>query len=101
MLIIAGEVRFANAEALKKGQAAYASMIAASRAEEGCVSYSYGQSVTDPDTLVILERWRDQAAVDLHFATPHMAAFLAALGELSIEDFNVNRYDAEDLGPLG
>jgi quinol monooxygenase YgiN len=31
--------------------------------------------VLDPDVLHIAGRWRDQAAIDAYFATPHMATF--------------------------
>ena len=99
MIIVSGEISLDAGKAAQVMDAAKA-MMAETRKEDGCISYNYGVSVVDPATLVILERWRDQAAVDFHFATPHMATFLAALGELSIADFSVNRYNAEDLGPL-
>ena len=38
MIIIGGEVKFASAEDLAKGQDAYVAMIAASRGEQGCIS---------------------------------------------------------------
>ena len=36
------------------------------RKEPGCEHYEAFQSASDPDTLVMLERWTDQAALDLH-----------------------------------
>ena len=34
--------------------------------EAGCEQFEVFQSVVNPDTLAILERWRDQAALDAH-----------------------------------
>lgn len=51
--------------------AAAKTCIAETRKEEGCISYDLHQSVTDDDTLVFVERWTDQAAVDAHFQADH------------------------------
>jgi quinol monooxygenase YgiN len=53
------------------------------RAEDGCVEY---QPVVDapglpfaapagPDTVVVVEKWRDAAALAAHAAAPHMKAY--------------------------
>ena len=34
--------------------------------EPGCEQFEVFQSVVDPDKLVILERWTDEAALDVH-----------------------------------
>ncbi len=34
--------------------------------EPGCEQFEVFQSVLDPDRLVLLERWTDQAALDVH-----------------------------------
>ena len=34
--------------------------------EPGCEQYEIFQSLSDPDRLVLLERWVDQAALDAH-----------------------------------
>lgn len=41
------------------------------RKEPGCISYDMHQSMTDENTLVFVERWENQAAVDAHFVAPH------------------------------
>ena len=63
-----------------------AAMLAASRAEDGCLAYNYAQDVLDPCVIHISERWRDRAALDAHFATPHMAAWRAQFGAIGISD---------------
>jgi quinol monooxygenase YgiN len=37
-----------------------------SRQDAGCEQFEVFQSVSDPDKLVLLELWRDQAALDGH-----------------------------------
>jgi quinol monooxygenase YgiN len=34
--------------------------------EPGCEQFEAFQSVVNPDTLTLLERWKDQAALDAH-----------------------------------
>jgi quinol monooxygenase YgiN len=37
-----------------------------SREDQGCEQFEVFQSVSDPDKLVLLELWKDQAALDAH-----------------------------------
>ena len=46
-----------------------------SRQEEGCVSYIPHTVESDPDTIVIYEQYRDEAAAEHHRATPHFAKY--------------------------
>jgi quinol monooxygenase YgiN len=91
-LIIAGTVRVPpkNLAALKPHMEA---MLAASRAEDGCLVYSYGEDVAEPGLIRIFEAWRDQAAIDAHVASPHMAAWRAAGAELGVSDRRLTLYE--------
>jgi len=42
------------------------------RAEDGCLQYDYHLSCEEADTVVLLEKWRDAAALQTHLAQPHM-----------------------------
>ena len=42
------------------------------RAEEGNEQYAYFLSMSDPETVLLIDRWRDQAAIDAHHASPMM-----------------------------
>ena len=50
------------------------------RAEEGNLRYQYFQPLDDPETVLLIDSWRDQAAIDAHHASPMMAA-IASLRE--------------------
>ena len=74
--------------------------LTATRAEDGCEHYGYSRDVLDPDLLVISERWRDQAAIDAHFRSPHMAAFNKALGSAKVLDISVKAYENDEVRTL-
>ena len=50
------------------------------RAEDGNLRYAYFFPMDDPETVLLIDQWRDQAAIDLHHASPMMAQ-IAALRE--------------------
>jgi len=54
---------------------------APSRSESGCIQYDVCCVREDPATLLVLEEWASQAALDEHMQTPHFQAFLAKAGE--------------------
>lgn len=62
--------------------AAAKTIIAASRAEPGCVSYTLYQDPYNKTVFFFFEEWKDQAAIDTHFAMPHFKAFGAAIKDL-------------------
>ena len=43
------------------------------RAEEGNERYEYFLPMSDPETVLLIDRWRDEAAIDAHHASPMMA----------------------------
>lgn len=60
-------------------------------AEDGCLAYEpcldaqsglAAQQALGPDRVVIIERWRDMAALQAHAAAPHMAEYRAAVKPL-------------------
>ena len=42
------------------------------RAEEGNIRYEYFQPIDDPETVLLIDSWSDQAAIDIHHASPMM-----------------------------
>ena len=54
--------------------------VSAIRAEAGNLRYEYFFPMDDPETVLLIDQWRDQAAIDAHHASPMMAK-IAALRE--------------------
>jgi quinol monooxygenase YgiN len=52
------------------------SMIEPSRNEDGCVSYSFYQDITDENAFFFFEEWRDQQAIDKHVGSKHYTDFM-------------------------
>ena len=67
------------------------------RAEEGNLRYQYFQPLDDPETVLLIDSWTDQAAIDVHHASPMMEQ-LAALREKYDLHMTVERFVSDDLG---
>ncbi len=65
-----------------------------SRTEPGCLLHSVHRDVEDANTLVFLEQWEDDAALQAHFAVPESHAFVTALSELAAEPPSMDLYEA-------
>ena len=70
-----------------------ASLVAASRAEEGNVFYTLNRSLDDPCTFAFMECWKDQAAVDVHNATKHFTETLPQLADMCSATGDVKLFD--------
>ena len=70
---------------------AFRANIPAVLAEDGCIEYGPAidaeglgsfQTKFGPDTFVVIEKWRDAAALKAHAAAPHMAAYAAKVKDM-------------------
>ena len=72
--------------------------VARSRIEPGCVSHAVHRDTENPDRLVFVEEWVDQASLQQHFKVPASRAFAKALAELASQTPTMAVYDAAKLG---
>ncbi len=65
---------------------AFQANLAAVHAEDGCIEYAatvdatgapHSPGTVGADTFVVVEKWRDLAALQAHAVAPHMQAFAA------------------------
>ena len=61
-----GSARAFAAEMMESG------IVAAVRAEEGNLRYEYFFPMEDPETVLLIDKWQDQAALDFHHKSPMM-----------------------------
>jgi Uncharacterized conserved protein len=66
------------------------------RAEEGNLGYRYFRPLDDPETILLIDSWQDQSAVDQHHASPMMAR-LAALRDKYDLHMTAERFVRDDL----
>ena len=96
MIIVNGTVRFGAGE-IDRLRDSMARNVEATRAEEGCEHYAYAVDISDPNLLHVSERWRDDAAIERHMASPHMGAFMAEIGASKVESISIKAYEASFL----
>ena len=70
------------------------------RAEEGNLRYEYFQPISDPETVLLIDSWSDQEAIDSHHASPMMKQ-LAELRDkydlhMTVERFVSEEYESDE-----
>ena len=99
MIVIAGRVVIDPAKREEAVRAAL-EMMEETAKEPGCISYTFSADLADAGTFRLFEEWESAQALDAHFATPHMARFGAAIGQLGVREMKVQRYEVASVGPL-
>lgn len=67
------------------------------RAEKGNEKYDYFFPMNDPETVLLIDSWHDQKALDAHHASPMMQE-LAALRDKYDLHMRVERYLSDENG---
>lgn len=99
MLIVAGEIEI-DPDRREEAIDAAREMMEATRREAGCLAYTFSADLADPGRFRIFEEWESQAALDAHFATPHMAAFQGRVAGLGVRGMRIRKYEVASVGPL-
>ena len=71
--------------------------VAAIRAEDGNLRYEYFFPMDDAETVLLIDQWRDQTAIDAHHASPMMGK-IAALREKYDLHMKAERFASDDSG---
>jgi quinol monooxygenase YgiN len=66
------------------------------RAEEGNLRYEYYQSLDDPETILLIDSWANQEAIDKHHATPMMDTIVRLREKYDLH-MTVERYSAIEM----
>jgi quinol monooxygenase YgiN len=67
-------------------------VVQASRKEPGCLAYSYGFDLLDPDLIRVFEVYKDDAALKAHGESEHFKAWRTVSGQYPREERRL--YDA-------
>lgn len=65
------------------------------RAEAGNIRYEYYLPMNDPETVLLIDAWENQEAIDAHHAS-HLMATIAALREKHDLHMTVERFVSAD-----
>ncbi|HKI89119.1 MAG TPA: putative quinol monooxygenase [Draconibacterium sp.] len=61
----------------------------ASQAEEGCIEYILHKDVNKPLTYCIIEKWKDQAAIDFHNSSQHFTSIVPKIMEIAQAEVDI------------
>ena len=67
-------------------------LVEGSRAEASNVTYDLCVARDDATSFVVLEAWRDDAAIEAHNASPHFTTLVPRMVALSAEEPSVVQY---------
>jgi quinol monooxygenase YgiN len=99
MLLIVGTLKLPAGQ-LDRARPIMATMIEASRAEAGCLEYSYAEDVLQPGLMHVTERWTDREALDRHFKSTHLAEWRAQWPSLGIGERKLLLYEVGEPKPI-
>ncbi|MDR3513178.1 MAG: putative quinol monooxygenase [Caulobacteraceae bacterium] len=97
--LVAGTVRI-PADRCDAFRPHMAEMMAATRAEDGCIEYAFSFDAADPGLIRVFEIWRDKAALAAHGQAEHMKRWRAAGAEFGVSDRNITLYETASERPL-
>ena len=72
-------------------------VVADIRAEDGNLRYEYFFPMNDKETVLLMDSWKDQYAIDVHHASPMMAK-ITELREKYNLHMQVERYVSDESG---
>ena len=67
------------------------------RQEKGNLKYDYFYPVSDPETVLLIDSWEDQKAIDLHHASPMMNEIMKLREKYDLH-MRVERYVSDEQG---
>ena len=88
MLLIVGTIRLPP-ENLERARPVMRQMVEASRAEVGCLAYSYAEDILDSGLIHVIEAWSDRPSLDRHFDSAQIAEWRSHWPSLGITDRNL------------
>ncbi|CAL9640693.1 Putative monooxygenase [Streptomyces sp. enrichment culture] len=94
-VIVVGTLRL-RPDTAEEARTVIASVVEQTHQEPGCLLYAAHEDAHDPLTLVVVEQWASQQALDEHNRSPYLASAMGRVGELL-----AGAPDVRILAPLG
>lgn len=95
MIIVMGSFRL-PLENFAAAQPMMDKVIAATRAEDGCLLYAYSRDLVDPGLVRVSEKWRDRAALEAHFQTAHMKEWAIERASLGLSERDIKLFESDE-----
>lgn len=92
MIVLAGHLKTAP-ELVEDLAATLRTLVEPTLKEDGCLNYHFAIDSREEGTVLVYERWRDEAALAVHLAQPSVLGVLGAWAE-RIDTAGVRKFDA-------
>jgi quinol monooxygenase YgiN len=66
------------------------------RDQMGCLSYEFAEPVDDPGHFLVVQRWRDQAALDEHYRSQAFVDYQARIGPHLVRTSDLELYAVQE-----
>ncbi|WP_407371880.1 putative quinol monooxygenase [Carnobacterium sp.] len=71
-------------------------LISETRKEEGCLAYNLYESLEERNTFIMVEKWKDQIAIDIHNQNPLLQSFISKVADYSIKAPDLKIFELGD-----
>jgi quinol monooxygenase YgiN len=92
MIVLAGHLKTAP-ELVEDLVAALRALVEPTLREDGCLNYHFAIDDREAGTVLVYERWRDEAALAVHLGQPAVLAVLGGWAD-RIDITGVRKFDA-------
>lgn len=99
MIVVSGTLKL-KPESLQTLRDLARETIRGTRAETGCIVYSFAEDLVEPGLVRIYEEWETMEALDTHGKTPHIAKWREALSGVEILSRELKTIEAGATAPL-
>jgi len=99
MILITGHIDFDPARR-NDVLAALGPLTEASRAEPGCLQYTFSADLDDPGRVHVVERWESAETMQTHMTSPHFGQFGQAMQSLGVRGVDITRHEVASSKPL-
>lgn len=99
-MVIVGGIFEVDPSERERFLAGRADMMRASRAEDGCLEYTFAADPVEPSRVVLFERWTSQEALDAHIAALRSGPRPTSPGVVPVTS-SITIYDVSGERPFG
>ena len=94
MLIALGDV-YAQIERREDVRELMRATQASVREQAGCEHYAFAETLDDPGHFVLVQRWRDRAALEEHYRSQAFADYQARIAPLLVRTTELRLFEAQ------
>jgi quinol monooxygenase YgiN len=94
MLIALGDI-YAQIPSRERVRELMLSTQARVRGADGCIDYAFAETLEDPGHFVVVQQWRDQAALDAHYRSDAFAEYQREIDAHLVRESELRVYSVQ------